>query len=187
MSGKITSLGQSTLQSYDQTITHCRDLFLKKNADYGTSWRVLRISSILDQIFIKANRIKTLEENGFQNKINEGVVPEYIGIINYSVIALIQIQLGSSDKLFDEHQLSTLFDDWTAKTRQLMLDKNHDYGEAWRSMQVSTFTDMILMRILRMRQIMENDGKTKISEGLESNLQDMINYAIFALIRIEES
>lgn len=187
MSGKITSL-ETTTQTYDRIIRDCRDIFINKNKDYGTSWRVLRVSSILDQIFIKATRIRTLEEKGYLSKVNEGVIPEYQGIINYAFIALIQQELGSqTEGDVDIGPLSVLYDQWALNTKELMLAKNHDYGEAWRQMQISTFTDMILMRILRIRQIIENQGRTILSEGVNPNLQDMINYAIFAIIRLEET
>jgi hypothetical protein len=146
----------------------------------------MRVSSILDQIFIKATRIRTVEENGLM-KVNEGIEPEYIGIINYCVMGLIQIELKNETKIeLSEERVSNLYDKYINACKDLMMKKNHDYGEVWRNMQVSTFTDMRLMRIHRMRQILENDGKTIMSEGIDSNLMDMVNYSVFALIRMKE-
>lgn len=164
----------------------CKDIFLKKNKDYGTAWRILRQPSITDQIYIKAKRIKSIEEKGTQ-KINEGVEGEYIGIINYCIIALIQMELNTNEETeIPEEQLSTLFDDIAKRAKNLMEDKNHDYGEAWRDMRISTYTDLILMKLLRTKQIEDNKGKTLISEGIDANFFDMINYSIFALIRLKE-
>lgn len=175
-----------TSSQYDQVIHQCKDIFIKKNKDYGTSWRVMRLSSIADQIFIKAQRIRTIEEKGEQ-KVNEGVEPEYMGIINYCIIGLIQMEMKDSGEMdLDPGTLAVLYDKHALATKTLMEQKNHDYGEAWRSMQVSTFTDMILMRLLRIRQIEESKGKTIMSEGIDANLQDMINYSVFALIRLSE-
>lgn len=171
---------------YDSVIKKCRDIFTKKNKDYGTSWRVMRISSISDQIFIKAQRLKTIELKGEQ-KIDDDNISEFIGIINYCLIGLIQLGLkDSSNVKMDSNLLSELYDKYIAATKSLMEEKNHDYGEAWRDMRVSTFTDMILMRILRIRQIEESKGLTIISEGIHSNLMDMINYSVFALIKLDE-
>jgi len=175
-----------TSEQYDSIINNCKDIFLKKNSDYGTSWRIMRIGSILDQIYIKASRIRTIEENGLM-KIDEGVDGEYMGIINYCIIGLIQIELGSSkdidmplDKIFPHYEK------FSKEAKSLMEHKNHDYGEIWRDMLISTFTDIILMRVHRIRQILENKGETIASEGVESNLFDMINYSVFALIRLKE-
>lgn len=177
-------INQTALE-FDEVIGRCQEIFEKKNKDYGQSWRIMRISSIIDQIFIKANRIKTIEENGVQ-AIDEGVVPEWIGIINYCVMGLIQINPAYTHKNLSESELLEIYSDYLLQTKNLMTQKNQDYGEIWRKMLVSTFTDMLLMRINRMHQIIENKGKTEVSEGVDSNLMDMINYAVFALIRLKE-
>lgn len=175
-----------TSQQYDAVIARCRDIFMKKNADYGTSWRILRQSSITDQIFIKASRIRTIEEKG-SSEINEGIEDEFIGIVNYSIIALIQMALGEASANEDpKEDLGKVFDNVAAETKRLMAAKNSDYGEAWREMRVSTFTDVILMRLLRIRSIEDQGGKTIASEGVDANFKDMINYAVFALIRLKE-
>jgi hypothetical protein len=177
----------STLAQYKEQIAKCRDLFLKKSHDYGTSWRVLRISSLMDQIFIKAQRIRSIEEKGEQ-KVGDSIASEYIGIINYCVITLVQMELGSSySDSIELNRLMSLYDGYAQKAEDLMMAKNHDYGEAWREMQLSTFTDMILSKFLRSRQIMSNEGQTLASEGVDANLYDMINYAVFALIRMGEN
>jgi hypothetical protein len=180
----ITLINQTALE-FDEVIGRCQEIFEKKNKDYGQSWRIMRISSIIDQIFIKANRIKTIEENGVQ-AIDEGVVPEWMGIINYCVMGLIQINPAYAHKNLSESELFEIYADYLLQTKNLMTQKNQDYGEIWRKMLVSTFTDMLLMRINRMHQIIENKGKTEVSEGVDSNLMDMINYAVFALIRLKE-
>lgn len=175
-----------TSAQYDLAIKKCRDIFIKKNNDYGTSWRVMRLSSITDQIFIKAQRLKTIEMKGEQ-KINDDEVSEYIGIINYCVIGLIQLELKESIEInIDVAALSAMYEKHISAAKSLMEEKNHDYGEAWRDMRVSTFTDMILMRLLRIKQIEDSMGKTIMSEGIDANLMDMINYSVFALIRLEE-
>lgn len=165
----------------------CREIFTKKTVDYGTSWRILRPSSLTDQIFIKAKRIKTIEESS-QNLVGDSLEDEYIGIYNYCVIALIQMELGddNTDDIGTERVIE-LYDKVTSDTRDLMMMKNSDYGEAWRDMRIKTYTDMILMKLLRIRQIEDNQGRTLISEGLDANFKDMMNYAIFALIRLEEN
>lgn len=175
-----------TLYQYDEAVNNCRDIFIKKVKDYGTSWRVLRMISIVDQIYIKAQRIRTIQERKEQ-KIADDIAGEFKGIVNYAVIALIQIEKGTfvvedlspdaAAKLYDEKIL-------VAKT--LMLDKNHDYGEAWREMSQESFVDLILVKLLRIKQILSNDGKTLISEGIDANFTDIINYSIFALILIAE-
>lgn len=173
-----------TSTQYDNAIGQCRDIFLNKSKDYGTSWRVMRLSSIADQIFIKAQRIRTIEEKGSM-KVDEGVESEFMGIVNYCIIGLIQLELKDDDRLeIDLAELTKLYDKYVGLTKDLMMQKNHDYGEAWRNMLVSTFTDMILMRLLRIRQIQQKDGVTIMSEGVEANLQDMINYSVFALIHL---
>ncbi|HBB58429.1 MAG: DUF1599 domain-containing protein [Chitinophagales bacterium] len=172
----------NTSKQYDQAIQSCKDIFLKKAADYGTAWRVLRTISIVDQIFIKAQRIRTIQQKKEQ-KIEEGVAAEFKGIINYAVIGLLQLQLPEEDEQeLPVAQLEKLYDKEIEKTKLLMLDKNHDYGEAWRSMSQESFVDLILMKLQRIRQILDNDGKTLISEGIDANYQDIINYAVFALI-----
>ena len=167
---------------YDEAVAGCRNIFIKKVKDYGTSWRILRLESLTDQIFIKAQRIRTIEQNG-SSKVNEGVEDEFRGIINYAVIALIQIDMQESDPLnLDEHLALKLYNDKIDGVKKLMLDKNHDYGEAWRDMRVSSLTDLILQKLLRVKQIEDNKGKTIVSEGIDANYQDMINYSVFALI-----
>lgn len=180
-------MNNQTIDEYKQQIAKCRELFVKKSQDYGTSWRVLRIPSLIDQIFIKAQRIRSIEEKGEQ-KISDSIEGEYTGIINYAVITLIQLSLGSNyeDTVPDE-KLFALYDDYTQNALELMLAKNHDYGEAWRQMWMGSFTDLILSKLLRVRQILTNKGKTLVSEGIDANLYDMINYAVFALIRMQES
>jgi len=173
-----------TAQEYDIVIDRCRDIFLKKMHDYGTAWRILRPTSLTDQIFIKANRIRSIEEKGI-SKINEGIVPEFIGIINYSIMGLIQLELGpGEDTHAEQEKITSRYEDYFQKAKMLMLDKNHDYGEAWRSMRISSYTDLILMKINRTKQIEDNQGNTLISEGIDANYYDMINYAVFALIRL---
>jgi len=175
-----------TSNQFDTVIHSCREIFIKKNKDYGQSWRIMRISSIADQIYIKAARIRNIEEKGL-SMVDEGIESEFRGIINYCIMALIQIENNEDAQkeiLFES--LITMFDKIVADTKKLMLEKNHDYGEIWRSMLVSTFTDMLLMRINRIHQIIENKGKTISSEGIDSNFMDMINYSIFALIQLEE-
>lgn len=175
---------QQTSQQYDRVIDQCRSLFRKKMKDYGSAWRILRLSSLTDQIFIKAQRIRGLQQNDVR-KVNEGEVSEFIGIINYSVMALIQIEKGVVEQPdLSLSQAVELFDKHVQITKQLMEDKNHDYGEAWRDMRVSSLTDLILQKLLRVKQIENNEGKTLVSEGIDANYQDMINYAVFALIHL---
>jgi hypothetical protein len=177
-------LQTNTIEQYDQVIKSCKDLFIKKTKDYGTAWRILRLPSITDQIFIKAQRIRTLEDKKV-SKVNEGVVPEYIGIINYCVIALMQLQMSESDELeIEVEKVSAMFDLKIEETKNLMLDKNHDYGEAWRDMRVGSLTDLILMKLFRVKQIEDNQGNTLVSEGVDANYQDIINYSVFALIKL---
>lgn len=175
-----------TSSQYDSAIAGCRSIFLHKSKDYGTSWRVMRLSSITDQIFIKAQRIRNIEEKGTQ-KIGDDIESEYRGIINYCIMGLIQIELKESKELeLDMDTLTALYDKYVKLTKQLMEEKNHDYGEVWRDMRVSTFTDILLVRLMRIKQIEDNKGQTIMSEGIDANLQDMINYCVFALIRIDE-
>jgi hypothetical protein len=176
----------NTIEQYDAVINKCRELFAKKTYDYGTAWRILRPSSLTDQIFIKAQRIRTIQTTGAQ-QVSEGIEPEFIGIINYAAMALIQLGLMGDDNLeLPAEQAIELYDQMIQETKDLMLKKNHDYGEAWREMRVSSLTDLILMKLLRVKQIEDNAGHTLVSEGIDANYQDMLNYAVFALILIHE-
>ena len=160
---------------------------MKKASDYGTAWRILRLSSITDQIFIKANRIRSIQEKGV-NKVGEDISNEFVGIINYCIIALIQDKLGSSEQMeIPLAELMADYDEFANNTKALLADKNHDYGEAWRDMRVSSITDIILMKLLRVKQIEDNEGQTLVSEGIDANYMDMINYAVFALILLKET
>ena len=196
-----------TEQEFEKEIKCCRDIYEKKTRDYGTSWRILRLPSLTDQIFIKANRIRSIEETG-ENKIGDDVRGEYIAMVNYAVMALIQQELGSEERRTENGERETesgerrtengdsmelplerameLYDKHLGRTVKLMLDKNHDYGEAWRQMRVSSMTDLILMKLKRIKQIEDNDGKTLISEGVEGGYMDIINYSLFCLIRLDE-
>jgi hypothetical protein len=177
---------QDTSKQYDGIITTCRDLFIKKMSDYGSAWRILRLPSLTDQIFIKAQRIRGLQQNDVQ-KVDEGQESEFIGIINYCIMALIQLEKGVVEQPdLSVEDATELYDQQTAITKQLMLDKNHDYGEAWRDMRVSSLTDLILQKLLRVKQIEDNSGKTIVSEGIDANYQDMVNYAVFAMIHLKE-
>lgn len=176
----------TTEGQYRQVIKRCKELFLKKNKDYGTAWRILRLPSITDQIFIKAQRIRTLQETGV-NRVGEGIEPEFVGIINYCVMALIQLELrGDSRMDIPTELLEQLYDGQIQQVMDLLFAKNHDYGEAWRDMRVSSMTDIILMKLLRTKQIEDNQGNTLVSEGVAANYMDMINYAVFCLIKLEE-
>ncbi|WP_044399279.1 DUF1599 domain-containing protein [Lacinutrix sp. Hel_I_90] len=178
---------QDTSKQYDAVIETCRSLFINKMSDYGSAWRILRLPSLTDQIFIKAQRIRSLQQNEVR-KIDEGVQSEFIGIINYCIMALIQLEKGVVEQPdLSLEQATKLYDDKVTSTKQLMQDKNHDYGEAWREMRVSSLTDLILQKLLRVKQIEDNLGKTLVSEGIEANYQDMINYAIFAMIHLASS
>ncbi len=171
-----------TSQEYDKVIAICRQLFTNKMQDYGSAWRILRLPSLTDQIFIKAQRIRSLQQNEIR-KVNEDETGEFIGIINYCIMALIQLDLGVVDQPdLDSVKAIQLYDEKIAATKSLMEDKNHDYGEAWREMRVSSLTDLILQKLLRVKQIEDNKGKTLVSEGIDANYQDMINYSVFALI-----
>jgi len=172
----------TTNNQYDQCITESKEIFIKKTTDYGTAWRVLRTISIVDQIFIKAQRIRTIQEKG-QQRIAEGLSAEFKGIINYAVIGLIQLELpADAPEEIGTKEVSVLYDKQVNTAKKLMEDKNHDYGEAWRSMSQESFVDLILMKLQRIRQILSNDGKTVISEGIDANYLDIINYSVFALI-----
>ena len=175
-----------TIREYDSIIKKCEDIFIKKMKDYGTAWRILRISSLTDQIFIKAQRIRSVEQKGVQ-KIDEDVVSEFIGIVNYAIIGLIQLDLGVSESDDDlEHDfVIKVFNKHADIAKNLMKNKNHDYGEAWRDMRVSSLTDLILQKIFRVKQIEDNKGNTLISEGIDANYLDMLNYAVFALIKLK--
>ena len=175
-----------TSSQFDQAIASCSDIFIKKTKDYGTAWRVLRIISVVDQIFIKALRIRTIQDLGTQ-KVGDDIKDEFKGIINYSVIGLIQLKLNDP-KVEDlpVDQVQTLYHQYVDFAKSTMLDKNHDYGEAWRDMSQESFADLILVKLLRIRQILNNDGKTLITEGIDANFVDILNYAVFALILIEE-
>jgi hypothetical protein len=177
---------KDTLRQYENGVKGCRDIFLKKTADYGTSWRVLRMISILDQLYIKAKRIRTIQEKGAQ-RVREDIRGEFQAIVNYGIIGLIQLDMkeGDSDDL-PLDKVTALYDEKTLFVKKIMENKNHDYGEAWREMSQESFVDLIIMKLQRMRQILANDGKTLISEGIDANLTDIINYAIFALIGIAE-
>ena len=175
-----------TIQQYNTVIEKCKDIFLKKTKDYGTSWRVLRTISVVDQVFIKALRIRTIQEKKTQ-VIGDDIRSEFIGIVNYGLIGLIQLELNNpSIQDLTPAEISGLYDKHIKAVRDLMQGKNHDYGEAWRDMSQESFADLILVKLLRIRQILANDGKTIISEGIDANLHDIINYAVFALILIEE-
>jgi uncharacterized protein YdiU (UPF0061 family) len=175
-----------TVAQFDQAVSECKYIFTAKMKDYGSAWRILRLSSITDQMFIKAQRIRSIEEKGTQ-KIEEGIASEYKGIINYAIIALIQNELGISDKPdLGNQEAADLFEKHIKAAKALMEDKNHDYGEAWRKMRVSSITDLILMKLLRVKQIEDNNGATLISEGIDANYYDIINYSVFALIKLQE-
>jgi hypothetical protein len=172
----------NTSQEYDSVIATCRQLYIDKMTDYSAAWRILRLPSLTDQIFIKAQRIRSLQENEVR-MVNEDETGEFIGIINYSIMALIQLDLGVAIQPdLDTAAATRLYDEKVHLTKTLMLAKNHDYGEAWRDMRVSSLTDLILQKLLRVKQIEDNKGKTLVSEGIDANYQDMINYAVFALI-----
>ena len=173
-----------TETEYKEVIKICKDIFIKKTKDYGTAWRILRIPSITDQIFIKAQRIRSIQEKGTQ-KIDENITSEFIGIINYCVIALIQLSLSEDNPLeLEAHKVQELYEQEVETTLNLLSKKNHDYGEAWREMRVTSITDIILMKLLRVKQIEDNKGETSISEGVDANYRDMINYAVFSLIQL---
>jgi len=176
----------NTSEQYDSIIKICTDIFTKKMKDYGSAWRILRTTSLTDQIFIKAKRIRSIEEKGF-SKVDEGIRSEYIAIVNYCVMALVQLELGFSGNTELEYEKGVvLYEKHFLASKALMENKNHDYDEAWRDMRLSSLTDLILMKLLRTKQIEDNDGETLISEGIDANYADMLNYAVFALIRIEE-
>ena len=177
---------EQSLTQYDVVIARCKELFLRKNKDYGTAWRVLRPTSLTDQIYIKASRVRNIEEQGTR-KVSDRVEDEYVGMINYCLMALIQDSLAGDDRQdIPVEEIIPLYDDFVANTRELFRDKNHDYGEIWRDMRISSYTDLILMKLLRIKQIEDNQGKLLASEGVDANYMDIINYCVFALIRFEE-
>lgn len=176
----------STEKEYATILAECRKLFSNKAKDYGTAWRILRLPSITDQIFIKANRIRSIQDKG-ATKVGDSIHGEFVAIINYGIIALIQLHLQKDDRMeLPIDELMELYDTEAKATLNLLMDKNHDYGEAWRDMRVSSITDIILMKLLRVKQIEDNEGKTIVSEGFDGNYRDMINYAVFALIKLNE-
>lgn len=175
-----------TIAQFDSALALCRDVFVKKLKDYGASWRIMRPQSVTDQIFIKATRIRSLETKGV-SKVGEGILPEFMAIVNYGIIGLIQLRLGFSDSEdLTADECIKLYDDLIADTRELMIRKNHDYDEAWRGMRVHSYTDIILQKLMRTKQIEDNQGMTLISEGIDANYQDMINYSVFAIIKLTE-
>lgn len=176
---------KDTKQQFEHVIAICRDLFAKKLHDYGAAWRIMRPSSVTDQIFIKANRIRSIEIKGVA-LVNEGIRPEFIAIVNYCIIGLIQLELGYAETDdMTEQQALDLYDKYAKAALELMLAKNHDYDEAWRSMRITSYTDLILMKIYRTKQIEALSGNTLVSEGIDANYMDMINYSVFALIKLE--
>jgi hypothetical protein len=177
---------KTTLEYFDRIMDRCRSLFERKTRDYGTAWRILRPSSLTDQLYIKAKRIRSIEEKGEQ-RVADSVEDDYIGLINYSIMALMQLNLPEDTPIdMPTEDVLQGYDQQLARTRQLLEAKNHDYGEAWRDMRISSMTDLILQKLLRLRQIEDNDGQTVVSEGQDANYLDIINYAIFALIKTEE-
>lgn len=177
---------QETIKQFDVALNTCRELYLKKLQDYGAAWRIMRPQSVTDQIFIKANRIRSLEIKK-ETKVGEGILPEFIGIVNYGIIGLIQLELGHAEtEDISIDKAIEMYDKYIAETRELMITKNHDYDEAWRSMRVNSYTDLILMKIMRTKQIEDNQGATIVSEGIDANYKDMINYSIFGIIKLTE-
>ena len=177
---------EKTVEQFENVITRCREVFTKKMIDYGFAWRILRLPSLTDQIYIKASRIRSIESKGV-SKIDEGSIPEFIGIVNYSIMALIQIELGvAEEEDLDEKTGLDLFDKYASTACELMQNKNHDYDEAWRNMRESSLTDIILMKLLRVKQIEDNEGKTLVSEGQDANYFDILIYSVFALIQLQE-
>lgn len=175
-----------TNSQYDKAMAECRAIFVGKMQDYGASWRIFRSSSITDQLFIKANRIRSLEEKGI-SKVGEGIYPEYIGLVNYSIMEIIQLENGHADEVdLNLNRAIDWYDNYAAEAKALMERKNHDYGEAWRDMRVKSLTDLILVKILRIKEMEDNQGQSELSEGIDANLYDMINYSIFALIKLGE-
>lgn len=181
---KTGSVETQTSNEYKEVIARCKELFRKKTLDYGTAWRILRLPSLTDQIFIKAQRVRSIQEKGSQ-KVNDPIVDEFVGIVNYCLIALVQISLAKDERMeIPFAELEPLYDHWIGATKGLLENKNHDYGEAWRDMRVSSMTDIVLMKLFRVKQIEDNQGQTLVSEGIEANYQDMINYSVFCLIKL---
>lgn len=177
-------MNKDTSAQFEEVIAYCRNIFEDKQKDYGTAWRILRIASLTDQIYIKANRIRSIQVKDVQ-KVNEGIIPEFVGIVNYSVMALIQLELGVAESAdMNAQKAIELYLEKLMEASALMMNKNHDYDEAWRNMRISSFTDIILMKLLRIKQIEDNQGQTVVSEGLDANYQDIINYSLFALIKL---
>lgn len=175
---------ERTLEQYNARLSVCRELFLNKTKDYGTAWRILRPASLTDQLFIKARRIRTLQETGVQ-RVQEGIEPEFVGLVNYSLMALIQLEMRDDERLeLPLEEVLERYDRQADSTRRLMLDKNHDYGEVWRLMRLGSFTDLILMKLLRIKQIEDRGGTTLVSEGVDAGYRDIVNYAVFALIHL---
>lgn len=176
----------TTNRQFDEALGRCREIFSKKLKDYGASWRIMRPSSVTDQLYIKAKRIRTLE-SGEKAKVDEGILPEFMGIVNYGIVGLIQLQLEATTNVdITAEEALSLYDRYASETRELMIAKNHDYGEAWRDMRVNSYTDMILTKLNRVKEIEDNDGATIISEGIDANYMDMINYAVFGIIKLTE-
>lgn len=174
----------NTSEQFDEVIGKCREVYLNKFKDYGTAWRIMRTKSLTDQIFIKAQRIRTIEETG-ETKVDEGIIPEFIGIVNYGIMSLVQLEADSNLPVeLTEEMATTFYDRFAKEAKELMMNKNHDYGEAWRSMRVSSYTDLILMKLHRTKQIEDNDGSTIVSEGIDANYFDIINYSVFGLIKL---
>lgn len=181
----MQTIMSTTTQQYDEIVSRCKEVFTQKMADYGSSWRILRTSSLTDQLYIKAQRIRTIQETG-ENRVGESVGGEFQAMINYGIMALIQLDISPKEEpSMDIKAAILLYDKHATETRELMMKKNHDYGEAWRDMRVSSLTDLILTKLLRIKQIEDNDGKTLVSEGVDGNYHDIINYSVFALILLE--
>ena len=177
---------EKTSEQFDSVISFCKELFIKKMIDYGSAWRILRLPSLTDQIYIKANRIRTIQEKGNQ-KISEGIDEEFLAIVNYSIMALIQLEKGIAENPdLNLEEAVQLYDEKVSRAKNLMMCKNHDYGEAWRDLRISSITDLILQKLLRIKQIENNEGKTLVSEGLDANYFDILNYSVFALILHQE-
>ena len=182
----VAPLQKKTLKQFDQIMKECATVFIKKTKDYGTSWRILRPSSLTDQLYIKAKRIRSIEEKG-QQKVEDSIASDYMGLVNYSILAIIQLTMDYTAPLELEPKIAVeWYEDQVNITRDLLISKNHDYGEVWREMRLSSMTDLILMKLLRIKQIEDNKGETLISEGVDANYRDIINYAIFSLIKLEE-
>ena len=177
------NLETSTINDYKKIINICKDIYLKKSKDYGSAWRILRVTSLTDQIFIKAQRIRSVQEKNTM-KVNEDIENEFIGIINYCIMAIIQLEYKDDEIEINLNKLEELYDIYSEDTMNLLANKNHDYDEAWKEMRISSMTDIILMKLYRTKQIESNDGKTLISEGVKANYQDIINYSVFCLIKI---